>query len=395
MKRKLLICAWTLLWVAAAAVAAELLSRRLLVPWHQEIGNRHMQPYFMTGGYFQTPTPGVRPENLITGPSGPEAYGYSKQGDIYVYRFEDEISSIAERGSFLFQDRVDLANDIENEDVLRIFVIGGSAAYGVGASSKDKRWYAVLERSLSASISRTVRLIPAAMIGYGSTQERLVLDLMVLPRRPDAIVILNGFNDAALPALFGSRPGDPYDQGVLYADFYSPFFGLKKWVAKYSQLFRYLMHRSLGQTLETNRQNMLTNPRALQTYAKSTAAVYFDNVRHMLRRCRDQGVSCKVFLQPARDLTWRTRGIEKSLDPFTLVAYDHIRQQITDIAPEESIVDLTSVFDGPGREEWYRDTVHFKDLGHEAIAEAMHPIMIDMLREARNSPRKRNSVRRS
>lgn len=380
MKRKLLFCVWVTFWLAVGLMSVELLSRRFLVPWHQEIGNRHMQPYFMSGGYFQTPMPGVRAENLITGPSGPEAYGYSKRGDIYIYGFENEVASVADRGTFLFQDRVDLANKTESNDLLRIFVIGGSAAYGVGASSKEKRWYSILERSLSASLSHEVRLIPAAMIGYGSTQERLVLDLMVLPRRPDAVVILDGFNDAALPALFGNRPGDPYDQGVLYADFYSPFFGLKKWIARYSQLFRYLMHRSLAQALETNMQKILEDPQALQNYAKSTAAVYIDNIRHMLARCNDQGVSCRVFLQPARDVTWRTQRREKQLDPFTLAAYDQIQKQIPNIAVDNAIFDLTSVFDGPGQDEWYRDTVHFKDAGHEAVAKAMYPIVLEMLR---------------
>jgi lysophospholipase L1-like esterase len=235
-----------------------------------------------------------------------------------------------------------------------------------------------------------VRLIPAAHPGYGSTQERLILELMVLPRRPDGVIIFDGFNDAALPAIFGNRPGDPYDQGVLYADFYSPFFGFKRWVAKHSYLLRYLMHRSMAQALGENENRILESPQLLSNYVRTTAAIYFDNIGHMLERCQSASVPCAVFIQPVRDITWRSQGKKRHLDPLTVGSYDLILQQLHRMVAKKAIHDLTSVFNNPGHDEWYRDNVHFKDPGHEAVAKAMHPTVLKMLRKKpllRTTPR--------
>src|SRR5690606_3877049 len=189
--------------------------------WHAELLNRHMQPYLMTGGYYRIPLAGAREDHVDVGPGGPEDYGYRDEGGTYVFGFDEPVHSIAERADFLLQDRADLLNGAGSNH-LRVAVLGASVAYGVGASREDTRWYAILERLLTEELGREVRLIPAAMPGYVSTQERIILELMVLPMRPDAVIVLDGFNDAALPVVFGSRPGDPYDQGLLYEQFYSP-----------------------------------------------------------------------------------------------------------------------------------------------------------------------------
>lgn len=379
--RRSFIVSWTLLWVVILVFGVEILSRYWLLPWHQELGNRQMQPYFMSGGFYAAPGPLARRSTLFVPPSGPQEYGYDDKGDVQVYGFDNEISSIADRGDFLFQDRVQLANEAHRKDVIRVFVLGGSAAYGIGASSNEMRWYAVLEQALSVGLARQVRVIPAAMIGYVSTQERLALDFMVLPRKPDAVIVLDGFNDAVLPAIFGSRPGDPYDQGILYESFYSPLFGVKKWLASNSHFYRYLLHRSMAKAMAENRKRILEEPQVLSNYAQSTASVYLDNVRNMMERCGNQGVPCLFFLQPVRDLTWRYRGNQKPSDPITLAAYDQILQRSQNMAPGNSIHDLTTVFNGPEAERVFLDNVHFDDAGHQRIAEAMLPVVLDAIRD--------------
>jgi lysophospholipase L1-like esterase len=338
-----------------------------------------MEPYFMSAG--TPPIAGSGETGRLFGARGPDAYGYRDERNIRVYGFDEEVSSIADRGDFLFQDRVQLANDFGRGDVIRVFFIGGSTAYGVGASSRETRWYSVLEEALSTELRREVRLIPAAMIGYVSTQERLILDLIVLPRRPEVVIILDGFNDAVLPALFGTRPGDPYDQGILYEEFYSPLFGLKKALARRSHFARFLLYRSFRQAIAENKARIAGNPHLLANYARSTASVYLDNVRQMLDRCKDEGVTGLAFLQPVSDLTLRSQGSSEDLNPFALASYDEILNRLPSMAPEHPIHDLTSVFNQPGREKWFVDSVHFEDAGHKAVAEAMYPILRDAIRE--------------
>ena len=376
-RRRLFKWILTLVSIFATFALLELASRLWLVPWHQEVGSRHMQPYFMTGAYFQTPLPGVPTHTLMLGPGGPETYGYAKGGGTYVFGFDQPVRSVADRGTFLFQDRVDLANAAPDPNVLRVFVLGGSVAYGAGASQRDKRWYLQLEQLLTASVGKTVRVVPAAMVGYVSTQERIALELMVLPRNPDAIVILDGWNDAALPATFGVRPGDPYDQGMLYGDFYLALGGFKKWLAKHSYLARYLVQRSIATAVGAQREALTSSPERIAAYADSTSAVYVDNLTHMLQRCADQRIPCLSFLQPARDLT--LAATDASRNPLVAASYDRIRRQLQEKLAGKPIYDLSTLL----ATEAFTDNVHFGDAGHAALAAAMNPVIAAALTKSK------------
>jgi lysophospholipase L1-like esterase len=377
--RRRLFVALGWLWVAVLVVAADWVAGRFL-PAPPGTGKRPLQPYLVNGDFYD----GV-PDDVMLAREGPAAYGYRAASGVYVFPFDAPVARIADRGDFLFQDRDALANATGPREVLRVFVIGGSAAYGTGASSPDKRWYAVLERSLSSALGREVRLIPAAMGGYVSTQERLVLDLMVLPRRPDAVVIFDGYNDAALPAMFGTRAGDPYNQGVLYEQFYSPLFGAKRWLARHSNLYGYWVNRSLQRAFEANRRAILASPERRARFAASVASVYLDNLATMLQACRANGIPGVAFLQPARALTLRNLGRlgePRSEEALTLLGYDEIRSRAAAPSADQALVDLTPLFDGGAPVE-YHDTVHFDDAGHRRVAEAMFPAVLDALRRAR------------
>lgn len=254
---------------------------------------------------------------------------------------------------------------------------------GSGASSIETRWYVLLEKSLSFALNREVKLISAGMASYVSTQERLVLEFMVLPRKPDAVIILNGFNDAVSSSL-GVRPGDPYNQQVLYNDFYLISFHLRRLLARSSNFFRLLGANSMTKALKAYRRHLLEDDKKVKKYSQSIASVYLDNVLHMLKRCEDRDIPCMVFVQPARSLTYRNQGIQRefsSSDRLEIAAYDEILKLIRSLAHDVPIYDLTSVFDAPGSEEWFYDLCHFTDPGHKAIADAMFPVVLDALRK--------------
>ena len=375
--RRALFWMWALLWVIGTLAVLEVVSRWWLVPWHQEVGNRHMQPYFMTGGYYQTPLPGVRPENVLLGPGGPETYGYRREGGTYVFGFDRPVRSVAERGTFLFQDRLAAADAAPKPNVRRVFVLGGSAAYGVGASRRDMRWYAVLERSLTDALQQEVHVIPAAMVGHVSVQERLAMELMVLPRAPDAIIILDGWNDVALPSMFGVRPGDPYDQGILYGEFYLPMGGVRKWLARHSQLARYLVQRSMASAVAAQQAAVLASPDRVAAYADSTSSVYLDNITRMLDRCRDEQVPCMAFLQPAKDVV--SGQAPSDQNALVVASYDRIRRRLREMTSGGSVQDLSELLPADG--QFFVDKVHFTDAGHAAVARAMHPWVLGLLRQ--------------
>jgi lysophospholipase L1-like esterase len=374
--RRLRFIAWNLFWITLAVVGAELVSRRLL-PYPVGYGARALQPYLTIGDYYES----IPDQATMLEREGPGVYGYQDVNGTYAYRPGDSIRSISDRFDFLFQDRSSIANSRGDGKVLRVFVLGGSVAYGIGASSRQGRWYAVLESALTGRLGRETKLIPAAMSSYGSTQERLALDLAVLPRRPDAVVILDGYNDVNNSVSFGCRPGDPYNMSLLYREYFSPVFAWKKRLAAYSHLYRHLLYSSVEKSMEANRQAVLADAELTRRYTGNIASVYWDNIRAMLRRCRWESVPCVVFIQPARVMTHQDQEPNRrsSNDVLSAEAYASILAGLHSLPEGEPVHDLTRVFDFSGGEQVYLDPVHFGDEGHRIVAEAMAPSVYDLL----------------
>jgi lysophospholipase L1-like esterase len=373
----------TLLSTLLGLVAVELLGRR----WLRGLGDPAsgppapsmlavpFEPYLMFGeqyGWLEE-----RGHDGMLASEGPAAFGYRPEGGTYLYGFDARVDDIADRGAFLF-DEQPLADDPDAEP-LRIFVVGASVARGVGASSPYRAWHALLARQLSEALGRQVVFVSAAVDAYVSTQEQLVMRLMVLPRCPDAVVIFDGWNDAAMPAMFGVRPGDPVTQGLLYQHFYAPLSGLVQAVARQSAVLRYLSYRRMLTALDANRRRIAARPGGVARYGEDTAAVYVDNVTRMLATCRRMGLPCAAFLQPARS---QQRATPDPASPWAVqetlerASYDAIRARLAERRPP-GMHDLSGVFDPA--QDWFVDPVHFGDHGQAVVAQAMLPIVLEAL----------------
>lgn len=365
MKSRWLRISWIIFWIVFPFVGAELGSRWLLdVPG--EVTARPMQPYLINGDYY-----GTNVESMLTR-EGPEVYGYERKGGIYIFPFHSKVLNIEERGNFLFQDRVTLANNMDS-DRLRVFIIGGSTAYGTGASNMSNTWWYLLEQSLIESSDKEIKMIPAAMGGFNSTQERLVLELMVIPRKPDLIIILDGYNDLALPAWYGVRPGDVYNLGALYENFYNTPTTFKK-VLAHSHLLRNLFFNSLDKALEENRQKVLDDPILLSNYVESTTSLYISNINRMVSLCEFANVPCLVFLQPARVITKGVDEKPSSIDRLTLHSYNKLIQRIQ--KEDLPIHNLTNIFDPSLK---WMDSAHFMNEGHILMSQAIRPVLLQAL----------------
>ncbi|MCL5270714.1 MAG: SGNH/GDSL hydrolase family protein [bacterium] len=79
----------------------------------------------------------------------------------------------------------------------RIFLTGGSFAYGIGAPGQQATISAYLERDLNAAgaVGRT-EVFNAAVCGYTTTQERIWIENRLGRLAPDVVIALTGANDA-------------------------------------------------------------------------------------------------------------------------------------------------------------------------------------------------------
>jgi hypothetical protein len=180
--------------------------------------DRIPHPYIEMGGFYR----GGYYYDQLASQENPEILGYAEKGWLKIpsFKYGTEVKSFAERGKFLFRDRVNLVE----KDEIRVFILGGSVAFGEGASTAELRWFIQLERQLREKTGKNIVVIPAANHSHVSTQERVIYDLYVSAYQPDVLVILNGFNDANT-GISATRPGDPYGQSIAYKKSFSPFYG--------------------------------------------------------------------------------------------------------------------------------------------------------------------------
>jgi len=221
------------------------------------IETRPYEPYFVSGDFYGS----VATSTLLKSREGPAAYGYQRLHGVYFNHVRDGTWNAHWRSDFLFDHYLSRysARDVdailaEDPDALRIMVLGGSAAQGSSASSKNTVWHAQLESLLRQEFLRdNIYVFNAALGAFVSTQERIAFDLAVAPRRPQIVLILNGFNDIHVPLELAVAPGDPIQIGKRYAQIYDQSFW--RFVAAHSTVFRYFQKKRVsGYPTRSNRR---------------------------------------------------------------------------------------------------------------------------------------------
>ncbi len=339
------------------------------------LGERAIHPYFMNG------TAQGRTGNYSRAylHQGPEVYGYENGWGMYYFNFENPVHTMVERGDFVWRDHLDIYNDPDS-DVYRIFIIGGSVADGAGVwgAEESQRWQLLLEEQLQAATNRDTALIRASVGGFVSTQERIMMDLMVLPLEPDAIIFVDGWNDVGLPVRRMSRPGDPSNMGIHYRNYYDFWYGPTLWLANHSRLFRYLFYSGLNNSIVTRQDEIANDSIQYQNYVEGTTGIYRENIEFMLERCERYTIPCLGFLQPSRDLSYRDLELETEFSSEAQLIIGAYEALLTNLPA--GVIDLTEVFhDMP--ELPYYDPVHFDAPGHAAFANGLFPYIRDMINE--------------
>jgi len=304
---------------------------------------------------------------------------------------------------------------------LRVFLMGASAAYGLGGQWPFiQNTYAVLKNSetidayledslRSAFPGYRVEVINAAITSTWTHHNLIYLNQSILSYSPDLILSLDGYNDFyiyerghdqfadyaySMPAR--TIMGEPTLKALAYADAW--------WLWRKSAA-AYVLGRAARMF------KLMMTPRGPRTPIDTLAAYagfernFGQGPLKMLRRvgliCRDEGVDVVFMLQPMlileRDRLATMPPIERKLfdfnvssylpnyEPFITRAVQHVREVEPRMANDvgATFLDLTQIFHG-AQGQIFTDYTHFTPLGNQIIAryvaERIKPILAARIR---------------
>ncbi len=289
--------------------------------------------------------------------------------------------------------------------VCRVFVVGGSTAFGAGASSTQRTVAGYLQQHFRHRLPEVRRLPPgpatardagdphrlqrfletfrrchsvevitAAASGWTSTHERILIENRIVELEPDLVISLSGHNDA----FFSS-----FDKNILWSRGFQDDY--------YFLLVNSLLSCNFGQTFPPDdpgkepgiraddvARRLLHNVRLAQAALEPTGACYVWALQPILAAAR-------------KPLTPREQAMaQRARQDRLLPVYARIRETLSS---SQSVgfayLDLTDVFDHlDGQTDVFVDGCHFGDRGHDLIARALADrILAELSLSAQTLPR--------
>lgn len=353
---------------------------------------RPYQPIFVSGDYHYL----MPNEKLPYVPGGPVALGY-REGPFALYydATTPPPSSSTSLADFLYAHRharynaaeVDRITCAEPEAVL-VHVLGGSVAQGFSADEPHDTWHARLEQSLRDTLRRRdVYVFNGAMGGFVSLQERLAYHLAVAPRRASLVLIVNGYNDVAIPANSAVRPGDPFQLGLRLSQLFND--GFIWWLARHSAIAHTILQNEFNEHVTRYRRLLNEDDAVFARQAAAIVDIYIENMNEVLGACAGRGQACLVGIQPARSVTAAHLGVlsDDILSQRRMVELYRLLLDKVAASPHRArFVDLTHVFDKGEKLQHYADSVHPNYAGQQVLAKALLAPTLTALRSTPAAP---------
>jgi hypothetical protein len=240
----------------------------------------------------------------------------------------------------------------------RIFVTGGSTAFGVGAPSQDTTIGGILEalvnRRFSADTGMQYRVFTGANPAWASTHERIMIENRISELEPDLVISFSGTNDVH----WGAR-----GRNVLWFRTYE------------DELFWTLLNGARRLTGYDSMPDVVTvsaEPTSPDLVAKRLAK----NVCLAAQALRPSDTPYVFVLQPNWYVTHGSHAgpdeDRTSVDYFNR-CYSRMREAMGSVKVENfTFVDLSSLFDvSVDKSLIYLDSYHFGDRGNAIVAEAI------------------------
>jgi hypothetical protein len=266
------------------------------------------------------------------------------------------------------------------DNVCRIFLTGGSTAFGSGASSNETTIGGYLEAYLSEALSERgihCEVITAAAGAWCSTHERILIENRLVELEPDIVLSFSGHNDAFWSVLGRNS--------LWFRTFQDDYFLV---------LLNSVLAANSAEEFPTEEPAP-----AISVSAAKAAERLGRNVQSCHSVLRKVGADYVYVLQPVLELsrkvqTPREEQIVKAVGshPWFIQMQDYYREFRATLRALEQpgfhFSDTTSIFDNYKDDtEVFIDTVHFGDRGNDLISQSLRdqvlPIILGRLRSGR------------
>lgn len=277
----------------------------------------------------------------------------------------------------------------KDKNTYRIIILGGSAAFGKGASSDKTTIAGYLEKILNERIKgKTFEVYNMAIPGYISAQELISLQFCGIDFKPDMVIDINGYNDLLTGMhdvnypSYASSDSEPVVQAydtLWKGPFYSiAFIILKRW----SLFVRYLSakiefeYKNRYLDIPGIREKLITSriPR-IEFYTK--------NMNTMYALAEYYKFNLVIVLQPTliykSPLTSKEQKIKQSyfeckdakqLFPYIVnTYYPLLSRKMNELKNNRQhfFIDFSQLFLNI-KETTFLDIVHYNDTGNEIFA---------------------------
>lgn len=275
----------------------------------------------------------------------------------------------------------------------RAIVLGGSAAFGHGASADEKVFPVLLERALRAR-APAVEVLNAATSGYDARQELILFETELLAYAPDAIILFDGWND------FFYADATTDEHGGCHRMFWD----LEEVIARGQETGKNLLRLSafyrgverkwpaaraaLGGPPAPDRNDPVVKYGEYHEHVGAERR-YAATLERICRLARAYGV--RVVIAPQPEIFLRKGPVpaaereERGRQPESYAAvaragYPRYVAAAREVAAAEGAIfcDCSAAFDGSG-DVAFVDRVHFNDRGNEILAETLLPAVTQAL----------------
>jgi lysophospholipase L1-like esterase len=242
---------------------------------------------------------------------------------------------------------------------IRVFITGGSLAWGTGASQKQTISYR-LEQLLNARLSPVTgfhyEIVNAAFPAWSTTQEKLLIQQFLLDLHPDLVIMLSGNND-----VHWSLNGSDIRWFFSYAD--------QTYVHLLNELYRSSGHPEWIYVPPTY-------PRLDCAILSSFTLRNVEEAASALDRAKARlifALQPNIVSTPKALTEHEQRILQKQDKPYWDACYQSMRDRLGQSAAHNyRLLDLSRSFgELDHATELFIDSAHVADMGNRLIAEAL------------------------